>query len=166
MPSEADFRLRALAAALCAAALLAAVTPARGAEVTRSSYREAVEPICKANTEANERILAGVRSEVRHGRMRPAAAKFARAARALRRTLAELRSVAPPSADLGRLKRWLGKVSVEASLFGRVATQLRAGRKAQAEQLVVKLTNNANQANGAVIAFEFQYCRFEPARFT
>ena len=151
---------------LCVLSLLAPSAGAAEAEVTRTSYREAVEPICEANTEANERILAGVRHEVRAGRLRPAAAQFSRAARALERTIAELRAVAPPPADRSRLSRWLGKVSVEASLFERIASKLRAGQKAQAERMVVKLTNNANQANNVVTAFEFRYCRLEPSRFT
>lgn len=153
--------------AFCGLALLVPlVAPALAAEVTREGYREAVEPICKANTQANERILAGVKQEVRAGKLRPAAAQFSRAARALKKTIGELKAVAPPPADRSRLARWLQKVSVEASLFEAVAAKLRAGQKAPAEHLVVKLDSNANQANNQVIAFEFEYCRFEPARFT
>jgi hypothetical protein len=153
--------------AFCVAALLAPlVTQAFAAEATRESYREAVEPICKANTEANERILAGVRREVRGGKLGPAAARFAKAARALKATVRELEAVPPPPADRARLTRWLGQISTEASLFESVAAKLRAGQKAQAEKIVVKLTNDADRANNMVIAFEFEYCRFEPARFT
>jgi hypothetical protein len=158
---------RAAVAAICAATLLAPIAGrALGAEATRTSYREAVEPICKANTEANERILAGVKQEVRAGKLRPAAAQFSRAARALKKTIGELKAVAPPPADRARLSRWLGTVSVEASHFEAVAAKLRAGQKGDAEKVVVKLTNTANQANNQVIAFEFEYCRLEPARFT
>jgi hypothetical protein len=158
---------RATLVTLCALALLASlVSPTLAAEQTRESYREAVEPICKVNTEANERILAGVKQDVRGGKPGPAAAKFTKAARALRLTVAELRAVPAPPADAARLSKWLGKVSNEASLFERIAASLRAGEKAQAEKLVTKLTTNANQANNMVIAFEFEYCRLEPARFT
>ena len=158
---------RVAAVAICAAGLLSpALGHALAAEATRASYREAVEPICKADTEANERILAGVKGEVRAGMLRPAAARFARAALALERTIGELRTVTPPPADRSRLSRWLGTVSVEAGLFERVAAKLRAGQKAEAARMVVKLTSNANHANNQVIAFEFEYCRFEPARFT
>jgi hypothetical protein len=158
---------RAAVAALCAAVLLAfLVSPTLAAEQTREGYREAVEPICKVNTEANERILAGVKGEVRGGRLKPAASRFARAAKALKGTVGELRAVPPPPADRSRLSRWLGQVSTEASLFERIAASLRAGQKARAERFVTKLTTNANQANNMVIAFEFEYCRLEPARFT
>lgn len=167
MDNSSRTRLRPLAAALCGVALLVpAITQALASEVTREGYREAVEPICRANAEANERILAEVKQEVRAGKLAPAAAQFFRAARALEKTIGELKAVTPPSADRARLSRWLATVSVEASLFERIAAKLRADQKARAEKLVVKLTNNANQANNQVIAFEFEYCRFEPARFT
>jgi hypothetical protein len=168
MPPSSIRRLgRGATVALCGLALLAAlITPALAAEVTRAAYKEAVEPICKVNTQANERILAGVRREVRAGETRSAASRFSRAARALKSTIVELKAVPRPAVDVSRLTRWLGKVSTEAALFEAVATKLRAGQDGQAEKIVVKLTNNANQANNLVIPFEFDYCRLEPARFT
>jgi hypothetical protein len=53
----------ALVLAATALALLAPLAP--GAEETRESCVAAVEPICKTNTKANEKILSGVRREVR-----------------------------------------------------------------------------------------------------
>jgi hypothetical protein len=159
---------RRLACLLATLALLGAlaVGAADGAEVTRTSYREAAEPICQANTVANERILAGVRTMVKQGRLAPAAARFARAAAALRATVGELGALPTPPADAARLRRWLGDVGVEAGLFSRIGTLLRAGKKAPAEHLVAKLNTNAGKANNVVIPFEFHYCRLEPARFT
>jgi hypothetical protein len=159
--------LHTITAALCAAALFASVTSAAfAAEVTRESYREAVEPICKTDTQANERILAGVKSEVRAGKLKPAAVRFAEAAGALRAAIGELQRVSAPAADAARLSKWLGKVFNEAGYFEAVAAKLRKGNKAAAEKLVVKLTNEANAANDVVIPFQFTYCRLEPSRFT
>jgi hypothetical protein len=146
--------------------LAVAIALAAAAEITREAYKEAVEPICKVNTEANERILGGVRSEVRAGKLKPAAARFAKAATELKKTIGQLRAVPRPSADVARLSRWLGKVSLEAGLFEQVAAKLRAGEKTEAQRVAVKLTSNAAKANNAVLAFEFEYCRFEPSRFT
>jgi hypothetical protein len=160
-----SMRLLALAA-IAAAALSSLTSLAAASEVTRDSYREAVEPICKADTQANERILAGVKSEVRAGKLKPAAAQFTKAARALKSVIAQLQAVPAPAADAARLSKWLGKVSNEAGYFEAVAKKLRAGDKAGAQKLVVKLTNEANQANNLVIPFEFTYCRLEPSRFT
>jgi hypothetical protein len=149
-----------------AAFLPVTIAFAVAAEVTRESYKEAVEPICKVNTEANERILGGVRAEVRAGKLKPAAAQFAKAAAELKKTITQLRGVPRPPADTARLSHWLGKVSLEAGLFEAVGTKLRAGEKAEAQRTAVKLTSNANRANAIVIPFEFEYCRFEPSRFT
>jgi hypothetical protein len=88
--------------ALAAAALALMAPLAFGAGVTRESYVAAVEPICKANTKANERILAGVRPEVRQGKLK-LAAEFAKAATALKKTLSQLRAVPQPKADKPKL---------------------------------------------------------------
>jgi hypothetical protein len=159
--------IRLLTASALAVAALALVTSlASAGEVTRDSYREAVEPICQANTQANERILAGVRAEVKSGRLTPAAAQFTRAAAALKQTQRQLAAVPQPPPDRAKLTKWLTAVKLEAALFERIAAQLRAGNKQAAEHTVVKLTSNADQANNQVLAFEFHYCRFEPSRFT
>jgi hypothetical protein len=155
-----------LACMAVAASVLAASAIAVGAEVTRGSYREAVEPICKTNTQANERIFKGVRAEVRHNELKPAALAFEKAGKALKLTLAQLRVVPRPSADTARLAKWLTFIKVEVSLFERAAAKLRAEDKIEAERMVVKLTGNAERANSVVIGFEFKYCRFEPSRFT
>ena len=147
-------------------ALLALAFSATAAEVTRESYREAVEPICKANTEANERILKGVRKEVKQGKLKPAAGRFEKTAKALRGTIVELKAVPQPPADRARLSKWLRLVTTEASYLDKVARQLRAGDKVGAQETVIRLTHNANQANNQVLAFEFKYCRFEPSKFT
>jgi hypothetical protein len=159
--------LRLVAVAAIAATAVAMLTSfAFAGEVTRATYREAVEPICKADTQANERIFAGVRQKVRQGMLKPAAAKFAKAATALKSAIAQIEKVPAPAADAARLSKWLGKVSNEAGYFEAVARKLSAGDKAGAEHLVNKLTTEAGAANNVVIPFEFTYCRLEPSRFT
>ena len=158
---------RKIAVALCATAIFISICSlAFAGEITRTSYREAVEPICKADTQANERIFAGVKQEVRQGKLKTAATKFTRAARALKSAIAQIQKVPAPAADAARLSKWLGKVSNEAGYFEAVARKLAAGDKAGAEHLVNKLTTEAGAANNVVIPFEFTYCRLEPSRFT
>jgi hypothetical protein len=157
---------RVVLALTLAASLYFAAGSLAATEVTRDSYREAVEPICQTNTQANERILAGVRKEVKANKLAPAAAQFVRAATALKQTQRQLAAVPQPSADQAKLAKWLGAVKLEATLFEQIAAQLRAGKKGAAEHSVAKLTSNAAKANNQVIAFEFHYCRFEPSRFT
>jgi hypothetical protein len=153
-----------LFAALMLALILAA--SAFAAEVSRDEYKEAVEPICQANTKANEKILAGVRKEVKSGKLKTAAAKFKKASGELKRTLVELEAVPRPAADEARLTKWFGLVKTEAELFGEAGKKLKAGDKAGAEHVVTKLTQNANKANLEVLPFGFRYCRLEPSKFT
>lgn len=144
---------------------LCMVSFAFAAEATRETYVAAVEPICQGNTKANEKILAGVQSEVRQGKLKPAAAQFAKAASALKRTLDELRAVPQPPADKARLTKWFGYVKGEVELFEATATDLKAGNKVAAEHNSTKLSSEANLANNEVLPFEFRYCRAEPSKF-
>jgi len=153
------------AAAPALVLVLASAALALGAEVTRESYVAAVEPICQTNAKANEKILAGVQSEVRRGKLGPAAAQFAKAGAALKRTLNELRAVPQPQADKPRLTRWLADIKGEVGLFEATAVDLKAGQKAAAEHNSTRLTSEANLANNEVLPFEFRYCRAEPSKF-
>jgi hypothetical protein len=135
-------------------------------EVTRESYKEAVEPICKANTKANERILKGARAKVKHGKLKQASGQFFRAATALRKTVKELEAVPQPTADEAKLTKWLKTVGEEANLFQKTGKKLKAGNKNGALAMVIRLEHNANVANNQVLGFEFHYCRFEPSKFT
>jgi hypothetical protein len=158
-------RYSAFAAGALALALLA-IPMAGATETTRPEYREKVEPICKANTIANERILTGVKAEVRAGKLKVAAVQFAKAGAALKKTWRQLGAVPQPAADQARLAKWLGYVKTEAELFERTGKKLKAGDKVGAQAMVIRLTHNADQANNQVLPFEFRYCRFEPSKFT
>jgi len=151
---------------LIALVCLSAASLALAAETTRAEYVAAVEPICKQNTKANERILKGVRAKVRKGRLKQAAGQLARASSALKKTLAELQAIPRPPGEAATLTKWLGYVETEARLFSSTAKKLRDGERAGAEKVAIRLTRNANLANDTVLDFEFHYCRFEPARFT
>jgi predicted transcriptional regulator len=157
--------MRALTTLGAVIASLLVLAPAAMA-IERPEYKEAVEPICKSNTEANERILKGVKGQVKAGQLKPAATKFAKAGAALKKAHTQLTAVEQPSADVAKLTKWLGYVKTEADLFNQVAGKLRADKKGAAQSLVNKLTTNANQANAQVLAFGFRYCRFEPSKFT
>jgi hypothetical protein len=154
-----------MAAFLTALVLAATAASATAAETSRGEFVAAAEPICKANTGANERILTKVRSEVRAGELKPAAIAFESAAKALAATLGELKALPRPKADAARLESWFSDIEVEAGLFETTARKLRAGDRAGAERMSAKLTRAAGQANDEVLPFEFRYCRAEPSRF-
>lgn len=160
-------RNQALVAAFAALVLAFVVSGAVAAEApTRDEYKAAVEPICKANTKANERILGGVRKQIKEGQLKAAGAQFAKAAKALKKTRRELLAVPQPPADSARLGKWLGYVKTEAEQFELTARKLKQEDKRGVSQLVTKLRQTANRANAEVLSFEFDYCRFEPSRFT
>jgi uncharacterized protein with FMN-binding domain len=145
-------------------ALLAAV-PSSAAEQTPETYKEAVEPICKANTEANEKILKGVRQKVKDGQYEAAAAQFSGAAKALKKARTQLLAVPKPPEDSAQLTKWLGYAKTEAQLFESIATKLKKDEATAAQKMVVRLVSTARQANNQVLDYEFRYCRFQPSKF-
>lgn len=157
--------MRTLPFTMAALAVFSLTSLAAGAEPTRESYVAEVEPICKANTEANSKILEGVRTKVKQDKLKPAAARFSKAATALQGTLRQLRAVSQPPGDAARLGRWLALISEEVELLRTTATKLRKGDKFGAQKMAVRLTQTVNRANSEVIPFEFRYCAANPSRF-
>lgn len=158
-------RLR-LTAVATAAMFVLVVGLASADEAERDSYTATVEPICKTNTKTNERVLKGVQTKVKQGKLPQAGTQFTKAATALKAAYAELKAVPQPPADSAKLKKWLDYVKKEADLFQAAGVALKAGNKTKAQTMVVKLTHNANLANLQVLNFDFTYCRFEPSKFT
>ncbi len=136
------------------------------AEVSRDEYRAAAEPICKTSAKENERILANVRKEVKTGKLKLAAAKFAQASKQQSAALKQLEALPQPAADEARLGKWLSYLKIEAELFASAGRKLNAGDKAGAEHITSKIAQNANKANLQVLPFEFRYCRQEPSKYT
>jgi hypothetical protein len=156
----------ALLAAVCVVFAMLSGPFAVAADVTREGYKASVEPICKRNTKANERILRGVRKKVTSGKLKPAGIQFIKAGRALHRAIKQLRAVPQPTADEARLAKWLKYVVIEEKLFLRAGKKLKSGQKNAAQILVLKLNRNATRANNQVLPFEFKYCRFDTSKFT
>jgi hypothetical protein len=152
--------------AVLAVAVLAVVPAVHAAELTRTGYKEAVEPICRRDTEANERIFAGAKDEVKAGKLKLASTHFARARTALEKTVRQLAAVPEPPADEAKLARWLGYLGTESAYIGRIGKALAQGQKGRAQTLSVQLNRNSNLANNAVLAFGFDYCRLDPSRFS
>lgn len=145
--------------------VLVAAVPSSAAETTREAYVAAVEPICKANTEANERILDGVRQKVTAGKLDVAARQIAAAAKALKKTRAKLLQVPQPAEDATTLTKWLDYVKTEVELFEATSRKLANGEKNAASRMVIRLRVNANKTNNQVLDFEFRYCKFQPSKF-
>jgi hypothetical protein len=147
-------------------ALMLFASFASAAELTRDEYKAQVEPICKTNKEASERILSGVTKLAKRGKLAQAGQAFAKAANALEKAQKQLVAVPQPSADADKLTKWLAEIKAESALMRTISKKFKAGDKSKATSLAVKLQNNANKANNQVIAFQFNYCHIDPSKYT
>jgi hypothetical protein len=150
-----------------ALALFALAVPLAGAaELDRAEYVARVEPICKVNVEANQKIFKGAKEEVKAGELKQGATHFARAATALNKTIKQLQAVPQPAPDAAKLSKWLGYLKSESSYFQKIAKALAQNDKYKAQNLSVKLNRNSNLANNTVLAFGFDYCKIDSSRFS
>ena len=161
-------RTRRLAAGLSAGffLLLTLGGIAAAAEQTRESYVASVEPICKANKASSDRLLKPVKSLVKADKLDQASQRFTKAATALEKAEKQLALVPQPSADEVKLGKWLAGIKGEVALMRTIAAKLRQGNKPKASSLAVKLTHDATTTNNLVIAFQFDYCKIDPAKYT
>ena len=149
------------------AMLLFAVAAPMAMAVTRDEYKAQVEPICKTNSEANDRILKPVRREVEAEQVEDRRRQVHQGLERVEEdATTSSMAVEQPAEDAAKLTKWLGYVKTEADLFKSAGKALKAGNKSKAQKFVNKLTKNANQANSTVLAFNFRYCKFEPSKYT
>jgi hypothetical protein len=141
------------------------VAPAAEGELTRAEYVAKLEPICKKNTQANSRILKGVKGQVQKGRLVPAGKRFIRASGALGRSIRQMSAVPRPAADRPKLGTWFGYLKSEKRFLQLIGKSLKSGSKFRAQKLAVKLNRNNNRANNTVISFGFDECRIDSSRF-
>jgi exonuclease VII small subunit len=158
-------RIKKLMAPVTVALLVLGVAASVALAIDRAEYVATVEPICKKNREANDKILNGVRKLVKENKLDQAAQKFQRAARALKRTRLELAKVEKPTEDAAKLTQWLKGVKTEAELFEAVSRKLAHGEKTAAQRMVVRLVSNAKKTNNLVLSFNFRYCVFETSKY-
>jgi len=145
-------------------ALLVAV-PSNAAEATRESFKEAVEPICKTNREANAKVLDGATKNVREGKLKKASAQLFAAAKALKQARARMLKVPKPTEDVAQLTRWLDGIKTEVQSFETAGRKLAKAEANAAIKMVVRLKTNATKTNNIVLDYEFNYCRINPSEF-
>jgi hypothetical protein len=151
---------------MTAALVALTLVPLAGAtELTREEYVTRVEPICKRNTEANKRIFAGAKAQVKAGKLKAASTHFKRAFGAFGKTIRQLHRVPRPATDEAKLEKWIGYLEVESSYLGKIGKALAREDRGKAQTLSVRLNRNSNLANNTVLAFGFRYCKIDPSRF-
>lgn len=146
-------------------ALLAFAPAAVAAEITIDEYVERVEPICKANTEANSRILEGVKKQVQQDKLVPAGKRFVRAATALGKAVNQINAVPRPTAEAAKLTKWIGYLQKEEGFLRKIGQALKAENKFKAQKYAVELNRNNNRANNTVISYGFKECRIDSSKF-
>lgn len=160
---------RTLAIWAAAVPLLIAAPAARAEEEpTRDQYREQVEPICQANTVANERILKNVTAKARSpqpAKMKQAGAQFVHAAAVFGQTVGKLAAVPRPPADDARLRRWFGQLQIVQAKLRALGLALKEGDRIKAAHEQIRVERASNASNNVSFVFEFHYCRLNRSRF-
>ena len=154
--------MRALVASVASLLVFAAVAVA----IERPEYVDLVEPICKENKEASDRLLSGVKKLVKDDKLKQAGIAFKKAGAALEKAHKELSAVEKPVADTAKLTKWLKEIKAEAALMKTISAKFLQGNKSRATSLAVRLQDNANKANNAVIVFGFRYCKIDPSKYS
>ncbi|MGE5282336.1 MAG: hypothetical protein ACM3N0_08470 [Chloroflexota bacterium] len=154
---------------IATAALLVAA-PAHAEEeappTPRDEYREAVEPICQRNTEANKRILKNVRQKIRHKRLKEAGGQFIHASAAFRQAVDKIAAVPRPPEDNARLLKWFKFLRIVQKDLHNVGKALKRSERIKASHEVIRVERASNAANNVSFVFEFHYCRLSQSRFT
>jgi hypothetical protein len=157
-------------AALTAAAMLLLVASVRAEEgPSRAEYVEQVEPICQANTEANQRILKNVKTKARSkapATVREAGAQFIRASRAFGSAERKIAAVPRPAADDARLLKWFKYLGIVKANLLKLGKALKAGEKILAAHEQIRVERASNAANNVSFIFEFHYCHLSASNFT
>jgi ABC-type uncharacterized transport system fused permease/ATPase subunit len=163
--STGSQKLRSLGLALIAVLAISAPVALAAEEPTQAEYVKRLEPICKQNSQANARILRGVKGQVKKGKLVPAGRRFVRASNALGRSVNQMARVPRPAADVRRLKQWFGYLQRERLYLLRIGKALKSKNKFQAQKQAVQLNRNNNRANNVVISFGFKECRIDSSKF-
>lgn len=156
--------------AVFAAAVLALVLApaARAEDPTRPQYVEQVEPICRANTEANRRILRNVMTKARSrnaAKMKEAGAQFIHASAVFGKTVKKIAAVPRPPADNARLLKWFKQLNIVREKLRKLGVALKGGEEIKAAHEQIRVERASNAANNVSFAFEFRYCRLTKSRF-
>jgi hypothetical protein len=162
---------------VCTIALALAATPvfavaAAGADeppTPRDEYVARVEPICEANTLANERILENVRQRARsksEKQVKKAGRQFIHASAAFGSTVGKIAAVPQPPEDEARLQRWVEHLRIVQANLRHLGKALKRLEKIKAAHEAIRVERSGNAANNVGFAFHFRYCRITPSRFT
>jgi hypothetical protein len=153
------------AAVLAALALIALPALSFAAELTRPEYVAQLEEICKPGSDATQRAVRGMRSDIRSERLQLAATKFSKAKQIFAGTVSSVAKVPRPAADRATLARWFAALGREADYLGQTAAALRAEDIPRFQRVSGRFFQEGSKANNIVVSFGFNYCNFKSSRF-
>jgi hypothetical protein len=154
------------AAAVVVATLVVAV-PAFGIgePPTDEEYVAAVEPICKRDREAGERILRGARDNINRKRFGVAGNQLIRASKRFGTTIGQLVEVPRPPAKEEKLQKWFGFLRLVKVRMAKTGKLYKAGKELEATHESIKAERSGNAANNVSFSLGFRYCRLSRSRF-
>jgi hypothetical protein len=150
-------------------ALLPAANASAEEGPTRAQYVEGVEPICKANTDANQRILKNVKTKARSKSpraVREAGVQFIQASSAFGAAERKIVAVPRPPADDARLLKWFKYLDIVKTKLRMLGKALKEGEKILAAHEQIRVERASNAANNVSFVFEFHYCHLSASNFT
>jgi hypothetical protein len=150
--------------AVLLAAMLALAAVAHGEEPTREAYVAAVEPICKRDREATERILAGTKEAIREDRLEFAGRRLVRASRSFNETIRRLVAVPRPAADDAKLQKWFGFLRILRDRIRQTGVFYKEGKELRATHESIAAERTGNAANNVSFSLGFRYCRLGRSR--
>jgi hypothetical protein len=153
---------------LATVAALALAVPAFGIAEPPSEgeYVGAVEPICKRDKEAAERILRGARDNIREGRLRAAGEQLIRASRRFATTIGQLVEVPRPPTVEEKLQKWFRFLRKVRDRLRQTGVYLREGRRLAATHEQIRTERSGNAANNVSFSLGFRECRMSRSRFS
>jgi hypothetical protein len=154
------------AAAIVLAILVIAGVAHGAEEQTRESYVASVEPICKRDREAGERILGDTREHINEGRLTLAGRQLIRASERLGATIGQLAEVPRPAADEVKLQKWFGFLRIVKKRIRKTGVFYKEGKRLEATHESIRAEKSGNAANNVSFAFGFRYCRLGRSRFS
>jgi hypothetical protein len=143
---------------LTAALIAVAAAAADEAVPTREEYVAKVDPICKAETDANRPLLKSSKKLSNEKKYKPAAIKVEKAVKNFGKTLKSIEAVPRPPEDGPRLERWFGYLKIAKTNLSKVAKALREGNRVKAVHEEIRTERSINAAHNVSFTFRFQYC--------
>lgn len=141
-------------------ATLAVALPAHGAERTKESYTERIEPLCKANRIANERIMSGARQRIKRKQFVPVGKQFVRVSGSFGKLIRRLAPVPPPTGYERTVQRWIKFMRLVKRRLFVVGKLYKAGEDIKAAHVSILAERAGISANNISIALKVRECRF------